>query len=144
MAGPLPKPAAQRRRRNRSSTVATLRAVKPVVIPALPVEGAHPATVSFWSELWESPITPELTSVDVHGLVMLAQLVEDFHRAENPSSRVKLSQEIRLRGAEFGLSPISRRRLQWEISRVAEAEDRRVQRAKRADKRPDPRLSEAS
>jgi hypothetical protein len=140
MSGPLPKPAGQRRRRNRSTTATTLQAVKPFAVPVLAVEEAHPSTVAFWDELWASPITPELTNVDLHGLAMLAELVEDFHRASSATARVKLSQEIRLRGAEFGLSPISRRRLQWEIAKVNEAEDRRARRAKSAEKRPDPRL----
>ena len=142
MSGPLPKPATQRRRRNRASTATTLRALAPVDVPPLPLEDPHPSTVAFWEELWASPIVPELAGVDVPGLVMLARLVEDFHRAGSPTARVELSRELRLRGAEYGLSPISRRRLQWQIAQVAEAEDRRAARVK-ARSRPDPRLSEA-
>jgi hypothetical protein len=140
LTGPLPKPASQRRRRNRASTATTLRALQPVAIPRLPVKKPHPLTRSFWRELWESPITPELTSVDVSGLLMLAVLVEDFHRADSVIERINVSREIRLRGAEFGLTPISRRRLQWEIARVSEAEARRAARVK-SPTRPDPRLT---
>ena len=143
MSGPVPKPASQRRRRNRAGTSAVLVAAQPVTPSELPIADAHPATVEFWAALWASPIVPELSTVDVHGLVMLAELVEDFHRAESPTARVGLSREIRLLGAEFGLSPISRRRLQWTIAQVVSAEDRRAERASRNRDRPDPRLAAA-
>jgi hypothetical protein len=141
VSGPLPKAAASRRRRNRTATATTLRAVAPLNPPVLPIDDPHPSTEAFWRELWDSPITPELTNVDVHGLLMLAELVEDYHRADSPSLRVKLSSEIRLRGSEFGLSPISRRRLQWEVAKVTAAEERAARTGKAAAKRPDPRLA---
>ncbi len=144
MSGPVPKPASQRRRRNRTATAAVLVAASSLVAPSeLPIADAHPATVEFWAALWASPIVPELSTVDVSGLAMLAQLVEDFYRADSPTARVSLSREIRLLGAEYGLSPISRRRLQWQVTQIVGAEDRRAERASRNRDRPDPRLAEA-
>jgi phage terminase small subunit len=122
-------------------TAKSLVAVADVVIPPLPMESAHPLTVQHWAELWSSPIAPELTQVDVPGLLIYISLVEDFFRAETVTARTDLSREIRLCRADFGLTPISRRRLQWEIAKVVEAEDRRVARDK-AKPRPDPRLEE--
>lgn len=83
----------------------------------------------------------EFSQPDVDRLLMLIRLVEDFYRAETPTQRVELSREVRLLSAEFGLSPISRRRLQWQIAQVAEAQDRSAATRTRR-RRPDPRLKE--
>ncbi|MBW1600885.1 hypothetical protein JJV70_01960 [Streptomyces sp. JJ66] len=58
--------------------------------------------------------------VDVHGLYMLAVLVDDFWREPSAS----LAAEIRLQRQCFGLTPIDRRRLQWEIDRGEDASER--------------------
>src|SRR3954447_19961308 len=58
---------------------------------------------------------------DVHGLLQLAVLVDDFWHAETPRERQAANAEIRLQGVRFGLSPIDRRRLPWEIERSEEA-----------------------
>jgi hypothetical protein len=65
-------------------------------------------------------MAPEYDSSDIHGLLMLAVLVDDFWAAP---SAVKAA-EIRLQRQCFGLTPIDRRRLQWEIARGTEAEQR--------------------
>lgn len=86
-----------------------------------------------------SPMAAEFLDADLHGLIRLALLVEDFWQAKTPNARARLSQEIRLQGQAFGLSPIDRRRLQWEIERVKEAEQKRPRRSGK-----DPRLKLAS
>ena len=40
----------------------------------------------------------------------------------------ELAGEIRLQGQLFGLTPIDRRRLQWEVARAEEAEEQRKRR----------------
>ena len=67
----------------------------------------------------------EYDATDVHGLLQLAVLVDDFWHAESPRGRQAASAEIRLQGVRFGLSPIDRRRLQWEIERSEGAQARR-------------------
>lgn len=64
----------------------------------------------------------EFDASDLHGLLMLAVLVDDFWSAEAASLRVSLAGELRLQSQRFGLSPIDRRRLQWEIERTEEAQ----------------------
>jgi hypothetical protein len=147
MGGNLPKPPEQRRRRNKTSTATVLYDERgPIAIPELPMADPHPLTVAHWSDLWASPVAPEMTRIDAHGLLIYIALVEDFHRADNPTARMDLSREIRLVRADFGLTPVSRRRLQWTVAKVADAEARRTERIMAkyrqaaADSRPDPRL----
>jgi hypothetical protein len=126
MAGPLPKRAATRQRRNKSATSAKLQ--KPdassVVVPPLPeaTEGTswHPLTLRWWSDTWHSPMAPEFDESDVHGLFILATLVDAFWYEPNAA----LAAEIRLQRQCFGLTPIDRRRLQWEIERAEEAQEK--------------------
>ena len=53
----------------------------------------------------------EFLQADRHGLYRLAVLVDAFWRTEDP----RLASEIRLQAQCFGLTPIDRRRLQWEM-----------------------------
>ena len=77
-------------------------------------------TLAWWDDLWHSPMAPEFDPSDIHGLYLLATLVNGFW--ESPSK--DLAAEIRLQRQCFGLTPIDRRRLQWEIERSDEAQDR--------------------
>jgi hypothetical protein len=113
-------------RRNQSTTKATLAVQAPddVEIPDLPELGEdqswHRMTVAWWEDVWSSPMAPEYDDSDVHGLYMLAALVNGFWM--NPSQAV--AAEIRLQRQCYGLTPIDRRRLQWEIERTDEAVDK--------------------
>lgn len=124
--GPAPKDPSTRARRNVTSTKATLRAVPDLPVPDLPagVEVWHPMTRSWWADIWSSPMAPEFDASDAHGLFALAVLTNDFWLAETPSERMKLAAELRQQSQRFGLSPIDRRRLQWEIERTEEARDK--------------------
>jgi hypothetical protein len=83
--------------------------------PALPKTRAwHALTRAWWRDVWRSPMASEYLDVDRHGLLRLAELIEQFWRG--PS--VQLAAEIRQQEARFGLSPIDRRRLQWEVRRA--------------------------
>ncbi|HEY3478761.1 MAG TPA: hypothetical protein VGL02_07655 [Streptomyces sp.] len=127
---PLPKknPA----RRNKSATKATLSRDHNVKMPPLPerihhtddgveiVVDWHEMTLAWWADIWSSPMAPEFETADMHGLYVLAILVDDFWR--KPSTA--LAAEIRLQRMAFGLTPIDRRRLQWEIERGDDAAER--------------------
>jgi len=71
----------------------------------------------------------EYLPTDVDGLARLALLVDDFHKAETARERRELMQEIRLQEARFGLSPVDRARLHWEVERGEEAEAKRRRRS---------------
>lgn len=125
MPGPAPKDPATRARRNMTSTRATLRAVPTLKKPELPEhpDGAwHPMTVAWWDDIWASPMAPEFDDSDRHGLFTLAMLTDDFWTASSSRDRMNLAAELRQQGQRFGLSPIDRRRLQWEIERTEEAQ----------------------
>lgn len=66
----------------------------------------------------------EYLDADVHGLYRLAVLVDQFWADPSPV----LAAEIRLEQQCFGLTPIDRRRLQWEIERGESAAIRTQQR----------------
>lgn len=128
MTGPAPKPAGTRARRNKATTNATLKADAAIVAPELPERDWHPMTLEWWRDLWASPMAPEYDDSDRHGLFKLALLQDDFWTAETARDRKEASAEIRLQEQRFGLSPIDRRRLQWEIEKSEEAVDRGAKR----------------
>lgn len=129
-------------RRNRSTTRSTLTAVHDVQAPALPEDREwHPQTIAWWADVWASPMAPEYDASDRHGLFVLAVLVDGFWLKPHWTAAA----EIRLQRQCFGLTPIDRRRLQWEIEKVDEAQDRGQRRraaatppAKKASKGEDP------
>lgn len=142
MPGPMPKknPA----RRNKTTTRATLPRDHSVVAPKLPARESewHEQTVAWWADIWASPMAPEFERADLHGLFVLADLVDAFWTAESPKERTALAAEIRLQRRDFGLTPLDRRRLQWEIERAEDAQDR-GQRRRQSPKTPaaDPRAT---
>lgn len=121
---PLPKPAATRRRRNKTVTHRQFiddGSAHPARMPQLPRTRTWQApTVAWWRDLWASPMRDEYLKVDVHGLTRLAVLIDRFWLGDTD-----VASEIRLQGQLFGLTPIDRRRLQWEVVRAEEAERRR-------------------
>ena len=125
MPGQVPKPAALRQRQNKTSTRAILSAEQAVTrrAPMLPKHREwNKLTRAWWTDVWHSPMASEFLESDIHGLHMLAELIDRFW--EEPT--VSLSAEIRLQRQCFGLTPIDRRRLQWEVERV-EAVTRKMQ-----------------
>ena len=133
MPGPPPKDPRMRQRRNRVSTAATLPAMgDPAGVigrlaPELPVRIApeppwHPLTLAFWKEVWASPMAAEYIACDVPGLVNVARLQD----AVNYGDLEKLT-ELRLQRLPFGLTPLDRRRLQWEMERGETATRRLAQ-----------------
>lgn len=112
--------------------------------PPLPVGRKWlPETRAWWADIWSSPMAAEWHSSDRHGLFVLAALVDDFW--DPKADHGALAGEIRLQRQAFGLTPLDRRRLQWEIERAEEAVDRGSKRRKAPleKKKPakDPRLT---
>lgn len=121
MPGPAPKPAAKRQRRNRTTTAATLEggpAAKVALTAAVPEHDWHTLALRTWETWWASPMVDEWVDADVPGLIELAALVDDFWWAEDAATRARLRAEIRMSGREYGISPLSRRQLQWEVRRL--------------------------
>ena len=127
MPGPIPKNPATRQRRNKTATRAELTTEERPRkrAPQLPRGRAwHKLTRAWWREVWASPMADEFLDSDVHGLYILAELVDQFWTVPTK----ELAGEIRLQRQCFGLTPIDRRRLQWEVTRVEEQTTRRAQR----------------
>lgn len=144
MSGPPPKPAHLRQRTNRKAGagVIGLEAATAGPAPAIPNpgrEGApvawHPLTLSWWAHVWSSPMAGQYLPTDIDGLGRVAMLVNDFYVL---GRREDLA-EIRLQEQRFGLSPLDRSRLQWEVTRGEEAERKRVPRQMPAKTGTDPR-----
>lgn len=125
MPTPLKHPSV-RARRNKASTHAILTPQTAADIPDLPEreESWTRHTLAWWRDVWASPMAPEYDDSDRHGLFMLAVLVDLFWTKPHWTTAA----EIRLQAQRFGLSPLDRRRLQWEIERTDEAQDRGARR----------------
>lgn len=160
------KDASVRARRNVSPTRATIGAATVVPIrdrPKLPVltdaKGAvvkwHPQVVSWWTDIWSSPMSGQWHSSDRHRLFRMALLSQRIWTGATTmglDGLAKLMAELRQQEQDFGLAPYARRRLEWTIEQVEEAQDRGTRRrqtaaekakaaaaSKRASKAPDPR-----
>lgn len=138
MAGGVPpKSAATRQRRNRKSTAATLVADPDATVPEIPDDREwRPETLAEWEDIWTSPMATEFIPADYYGVLKLAVLINDFWEAESPSMRTSLAVEIRLQRADFGLTPIARARLHWEVDRGEKAAEEKTKRARRQEKPP--------
>lgn len=140
MPGPTPKPASTRQRRNKTSTNARLIADHDLEAPDLPThpqagdgEDWHPMAVDFWEDVWASPMAPEFLDADVHGLYVILALTDLYWRNLTSGKPVTgLAMELRLQRQSFGLSPIDRRRLQWEVDKGEEAAERAAKRRRKS------------
>lgn len=152
MPGPTPKPAKLRQRRNRSATAATLPSESAAAqrdVPELPprmspAEVWHPKVVEWWESAWRSPMAGEWLDSDVKGgLYRLAELHQKLWCAFDTDTFLAVQREIRLAEVGFGLNPIDRRRLQWEVEKGEVAEERtktrRQARALKSASKKDPR-----
>lgn len=143
MPGPTPKDPSLRARRNKQTTAAKLSlAPSDVQTPELPErhdeEGQlipwHPMAVDFWDEVWSSPMAAEYLDADVPGLFILAALTDAYWKGVMQGRTGKeLAAEIRLQRIDYGLTPIARRRLQWEVERAEDATDKGRRRRRVAD-----------
>jgi len=144
-----PKPVGKRQRRNRASTKATLpteaEAAKQIV-PTLPshaipsLDGSwHERVIGWWESVWRSPMANEYLEPDKQGLILLAYLQQGFWMSQDSGERFKFAAEIRHQEVRFGLTPIDRRRLQWEVEKGESAAVRTETRRKRKTPKKDPR-----
>lgn len=75
----------------------------------------HPLARGWWDVVWASPMArEEWIDADVPNLLMLVSLVDDYWRFGDKG----VAAEVRQQSREFGISPMSRRTLQWEIKRL--------------------------
>ena len=154
--GPAPKATTLRQRRNRTTTAAELKAIPGPTTrrPKLPIRIVydeadapvldelgqpkvrpwHPFTVAAWRDWWRSPMAAEWLRADWHGLYILADLWDRYWYAPSSSLATLINQHR----AAFGLTPIDRRRLQWEIQKIEKRQVPQAPRISGADP-PDPR-----
>lgn len=142
MPGPPPKDPKLRQRRNKDATAGTFIDTSPIAegdIPELPErdDGVewHPRAVRLWDEIWTAPMASEYTLADVHRVELYVDL---FHRCKVQYSAAAMA-ELRLQGVCLGVTPIDRRRLQWEIKRVEKPGE--VERPKIPERVADPRAA---
>jgi hypothetical protein len=84
------------------------------------VQPWHPLVLERWAIAWASPMAAEWLAADVHGLFIVADLWDGYWKGNRG-----LAAEIRLQEQRFGLSSLDRRRLQWEVEKVEQAQKRR-------------------
>lgn len=135
MPGPAPKDPALRARRNKSTTRATLTRNHMVETPELPERDAgwHSMTRQWWADVWASPMSPEWDESDVHNVYLLALIYDDTWTAETAGERQKAAAEYRQQRKDLGLTPLDRRRLEWQIEQADEARDKGRQRREKAE-----------
>src|SRR4051812_1508453 len=113
--GTAPKPTHLRARTNRKPGAAVIEKPMHPTIPTIPNPDKrmwHPLTEAAWETAWTSPMASQWIETDRDALGRLALLWDEFYRRPNANTM----KEIRLQGALFGLSPVDRSRLQWEIA----------------------------
>ena len=86
-----------------------------VNVPRTP-DGLGPAGRRWWRTVWTSPMAVVYLPVDRLALERGARLVDAL--AVEPDA--KLTAELRHLEDRFGLSPLARRRLMWEVDQASE------------------------
>ena len=83
----------------------------------------------FWATIWASPMSFEFLRADEPALFRLLILTNAYWN----TGSMNVAREIRMLEREFGLTPLSRRRLEWTVAQAEEAKDRHeMKRARRA------------
>jgi hypothetical protein len=135
MPGPAPKAIELRQRRNKSTTRAVLAPEAPLEKPRLPAhpdgEVWHALAKRWWKEVWASPQHYEYMRADLGAIFRLVLFVDMYWKAESMTARLSIGGEIRLLEREFGLTPLSRRRLEWQAAASEEAKDKHERRRAR-------------
>jgi hypothetical protein len=147
MRGPVPKDPSVRARRNRTSTNAILRIVTDAKVPALPADRQwHPYAAAWWTDAWSSPMRQEWTTSDEHGIVRLLALQHAYWSTFDEGdykALATLENSFNASSKMFGLSPMSRRALQWQIEQGEAAEEKTTQRRKSRAVKSGPKAVEA-
>lgn len=117
MGGPPPKPASQRQRQSepgKGPRRLPAGGRSGTGIPTLPgAAKLSKATREWWKRVWQSPMSSVYLDADLTGLIRLARLLD---RDEKGEATATMLAEIRQLEDRFGLSPLARRRLEWEVS----------------------------
>jgi hypothetical protein len=127
----------QRTNKKAGATVLQLTVAEASEVPPIPNPDGrtwHELTLKGWENAWNSPMAAQWLVTDTDALGRLALLWDEFYKAPD----VKTLAEIRQQEQRFGLSPLDRSRLQWEIAKSNEAE-RKVQQQKSRKPGADPR-----
>ena len=129
--GPVPKHPSARQRRNKVATATTLRVVDKPKVPLIPKRGPGekwtPEALKWWHRTWSSPMSSEYDESDFSGIVRRVYLEDAYWTAIHLGALTqafKFAAEIRIQDAEYGLTPMARRRLQWTIDQGESAEER--------------------
>lgn len=80
----------------------------------------HALTVAWWKDVTRSPMATHFLQADFDELFTLVELVDQFWWDPQGKRSLELAKAIRLGGARLGLSPMDRKRLQWEVATDAE------------------------
>lgn len=119
MPGPVPKPAAQRRRRNPTPGARMLPAAgRPGPPPPWPLGGwtgdePAPHLAELWAALWASPQAAAWEPLGLERVV--ARYAALVVRAEDPEAPASLLAEVRQLEDRLGLNPLAAARLRWEV-----------------------------
>lgn len=81
-------------------------------------------TRQWWADVWSSPMAGEFLRSDLNGLYRLAILIDMFWSSPDKG----IAAEIRQLEQAYGLGPLARRRLEWQVAQTEEASDRRDRR----------------
>jgi hypothetical protein len=79
----------------------------------------HPRTIALWADWWSSPMAAEWVKAEVHELVLGAELHDRYFWKPD----LETLKEIRLWLPLYGLTPMSRRQLNWKVSKPADKPD---------------------
>jgi hypothetical protein len=69
-------------------------------------------TRRWWEQVWSSPIATLYLDCDISGLELIAMLVDRVNRG---TASAAILGELRQWEDRFGLNPVARRRLGWEV-----------------------------
>ncbi|WNM69904.1 terminase small subunit [Rhodococcus phage GuyFagieri] len=134
------KSAETRQRRNKVAGAAKLSLVVKHDVPPMPPaehwlvaplgidDTDHPtdwsqAVKDWWEDIWSSPMSNEYHDADVHGLYLACfYLQQTLNPYLKMSDRLNASKSYENAVKNFGLTPLSRRSLQWEIERADQAQ----------------------
>lgn len=117
MASPIPKNPAQRRRRNAAPPTTKIDPAAKVKAPPVP-PGMSERAAELWAEIWADPVAVIWETCDRSAVARLCR----FRAAEEAGDAggVMIAQITALED-RLGLSPVARRRLQYEIDKAAGA-----------------------
>lgn len=112
-----PKPPGQRRRRNKDAPQWTALDGKKRKAPPMPGGAkATSAARSYWKTLWESPMAGMYQEADKFPIARAAALHAVALSGEATGAELA---ELRQLEAALGITPLARRKLQWEVESAA-------------------------